>query len=89
MHVDGVAQNRKEAAREATARWLLSDEFSAAIGNTEKCVRINTDASGLGIDVSINYVRVYEFIHCLRMSFTRSFSAARAYKDRCQQWKSM
>lgn len=56
---DGVAQNRKQAAREVTTKFLLSEELQKAFanGNTEKCVRINNPiATELGYDVSGTFI---------------------------------
>lgn len=56
---DGVAQNRKQAAREVTTKFFLSEELQKAFanGNTEKCVRINNPiATELGYDVSGTFI---------------------------------
>lgn len=50
-YLDGVAQNRKAAAREMTRKFLLSDELRSN-SSTEKCVRINPLSSDFGYDVS-------------------------------------
>lgn len=44
---DGVAQNRKAAARELAVKTLVESEFSASV---EKCLRINPISSPFGFD---------------------------------------